>query len=81
MIYTFEYEETLSRRVRIQGDNLAEALTELYRRLEHEELVLSGDDFCGAKVTMPLEENPFLKLMEEGEEVKDLCHDLEIDWW
>ena len=82
MTYVFDYEETLSRRVRISADNLGEALRILYADLEAEKIVLSSEDFAGAKVSMPLDENPFIALKSEGEDVKDVsCMDIELDWW
>lgn len=82
MTYTFDYEETLSRRVRITASNLGEALRILYADIEAQNIVLSAEDFSGAKVSMPLDENPYIGLKDEGEDVKDVsCMDIELDWW
>ena len=82
MLYTFDYEETLARRVEISARNLSEALQELYNKIDEEEIVLDSSDFAGAKISMPLKCNHYLKLTEEGETVDDVSyHNLEIDWW
>lgn len=82
MLYTFEYEETLSRKVKISANNLGEAIVEMERRIRDEEIVLSADDFYGAKLSMPVDENAFISVLDEGERIKDDdCMTIEIDWW
>lgn len=84
MKFTFDYHEHLLRRVEIDADNLAEALTELYNRIEEENLVLTEDDFMGAEIKMPLKENflPQLEFCGEPAEKKE-CEDFDllIDMW
>lgn len=84
MKYTFDYEETLARRVEIYADNLGEAILEMHRKLKDEEIVLNSEDFIGAKISMPVEYNPMIKVCDEGEAMNEeatSCMDIEIDWW
>ena len=82
MKFTFDYKETLERRVTIKADSLAEAILEVVRRIEQEEIVLSAEDFAGGEITMPLEANPFPRLEFYGEVEKDPEGlDLVIDCW
>ena len=82
MKFTFDYEETLTRRVVIDADCLGDALREIERRIEDEEIVLGSEDFVGGQISMPLEENFLPQLRDCGEDVKDK-HDLDIvvDFW
>lgn len=82
MKFTFDYKETLERRVTIEADNFAEAVLEIGRRIEQEEIVLGAEDFAGGEITMPLEDTLFPRLEHNGEVVKDLEGlDLVIDYW
>lgn len=82
MKYTFEYEETLQRRIVIEADGLNNAIKEINRRIEDEEIVLCAEDFAGGKISMPLSENTFPRLERYGEDVKDKeSLDLVIDCW
>lgn len=82
MKYTFEYEETLQRRIVIEADGLNNAIKEINRRIEDEEIVLCAEDFAGGKISMPLAENTFPRLERYGEDVKDKENlDLVIDCW
>lgn len=82
MKFTFDYKETLERRVTIEADSLAEAIREINRRIMQEEIVLDAEDFAGGKITMPLDANPFPRLEFCGEVEKDLEGlDLVIDCW
>ena len=82
MKFTFDYKETLERRVTIEAGTLAEAILEIGRRIEQEEIVLSAEDFAGGEITMPLENTLFPRLEHYGEVVKDLEGlDLVIDCW
>lgn len=59
MIYTFDYEETLSRRIKIEAKDLSTALTELVRRIDTQEIVLNADDFLTGQISAPLYENKY----------------------
>ena len=82
MKYTFDYEEVLQRRIVIEADCLSNAIKEVERRIEDEEIVLCAEDFVGGKISMPLTENTLPSLELYGKTVKnkeDL--DLVIDYW
>ena len=82
MKFTFDYEETLTRRVVIDAENLAEAITEIERRIDDEEIVLGAEDFVGGEIRMPLNENFLPQLQHYGESVKDIQGlDIVIDYW
>ena len=84
MQYTFDYEETLIRRVGIYADNLGEAISEMLRRIKDEEIVLNAEDFAGGKLSMPVANNPMIRVMDEGESMNEdatSLMDIEIDWW
>lgn len=82
MKYVFDYEETLVRRIEIHADNLGEAIMEMHRRINDEEVVLCAEDFAGAKLSMPVAENTVPHLERYGEDVKDKEGlDLVIDYW
>ena len=82
MKFTFEYEETLQRRVVIEENTLAAAIMEIERRIEDEEIVLGAEDFAGGKISMPLTENTLPHLELYGEDVKGKEGlDLVIDYW
>lgn len=82
MKFTFDYEEVLTRRVVIEADSVAEAIKEVERRIEDEEIVLGAEDFAGGKISMPLDVN-FLPTLEKcGEILKDKQDlDLVVDYW
>lgn len=82
MKFTFDYEETLTRRVAIDADNFLEAIKELYRRIDDEEIVLGAEDFASGTVKMPLECNYLPQIERFGEcvENKDGL-DIVIDFW
>lgn len=85
MKFTFDYEETLTRRVVIDARDVAEALTKVHRMIDDEELVLDANDFATGRIRMPLNKNDnfMLRLEREGEEVDEYGEDysLVIDWW
>ena len=82
MKYTFDYEETLQRRVEVYADNLGEAILKIRNQVDNQELVLSGDDWIGSKLSIPAEVNPMVRITDEGKEIEDVsCMDIEIDWW
>lgn len=83
MNYVFDYEETLSRRVTIHADNLADALQQLHKAIDDCTLVLAADDFAYATVKMPLSYNPYTVRLEKcGENVEDTEDlDIVIDEW
>ena len=82
MKFTFDYEETLTRRVVIEAGRLSEAIDEIERRINDEEIVLCAEDFAGGTIKMPLEENhlPRLEFFGESMENKDGL-DIVIDYW
>ena len=82
MKYTFDYEETLQRRVEVYADNLGEAILKIRNQVDNQELVLGGDDWIGSKLSIPAEVNPMVRVTDEGKEIEDVsCMDIEIDWW
>lgn len=82
MKFTFDYEETLSRRIVIDAQHLSDAIAELERRIDQEEIVLNSEDFLSAEVRMPLEKNFLPQLQKFGESVKDTEDlDILIDCW
>ena len=82
MRFTFDYEETLTRRVVIDADDLADALQEMYRRIDEEEIVLCAEDFAGGTIKMPLEENHLPQLQHYGENMENKQGlDIVIDYW
>ena len=82
MKFTFDYEETLTRRVVIDADNLAEAINEIERRINDEEIVLDAEDFAGGEIRMPLDANRLPQLQYYGESMKDIQGlDILIDYW
>lgn len=82
MKFTFDYEETLTRRVVIEASNLAEAVEELGCKIDAEEIVLGAEDFASGTIKMPLECNhlPRLELFGEPVENKDGLS-IVIDCW
>lgn len=82
MKFTFDYEEILRRRVVIEADYLSDAIKEVERRIEDEEIVLCAEDFAGGKISMPFTENTLPSLELYGETVKNKDDlDLVIDYW
>ena len=82
MKFVFDYEETLIRRITIDANNLGEAIDEIERRIETEQIVLGAEDFAGGQITMPLEANSMPRLQNCGEDVKDReDFDILIDMW
>lgn len=85
MKFTFDYEETLVRRVVIDGRNVAEALAKLHQMIDDAVLVLNADDFMEGKISMPLNkhDNFMLRLEHEGQEINNDSddYDLVVDWW
>ena len=82
MKFIFDYEEVLQRRVVIEADRLSDAIKEVERKIEDEEIVLDAEDFAGGKISMPLEENTLPHLESYGEDMKNKNGlDLVIDYW
>lgn len=82
MKFTFDYEETLTRRIVIEADHLSDAIRELETKIDNQEIVLGSEDFVCAEVRMPLEKNFFPRLQKFGESVKDTEDlDIVIDCW
>jgi hypothetical protein len=82
MKFTFDYEETLIRRVVIDAETMADAIQEIERRIDAEEIVLGAEDFAGGELRMPLEQNFLPQLHDCGDLVKDKNDlDLVVDFW
>ena len=82
MKFTFDYEETLTRRIVIDADCLSDALHEIERRIENEEIVLGAEDFAGGQISMPMAENYLPQLRDCGEDVENKDDlDIVVDFW
>lgn len=82
MKFTFDYEEILQRRIVIEADCLGNAIKEIERKIDEQEIILCAEDFAGGKISMPLSENFLPDLELCGETVKDKSDlDLVIDYW
>lgn len=82
MKFVFDYEETLTRRVVIDADCLSDALHEIERRIEEEEIVLNAEDFAGGQISMPMKENYLPQLRNCGDDVKNSeDFDIIVDFW
>lgn len=82
MKFTFDYKETLERRIVIEADTMADAIQEIERRIDAEEIVLDSEDFVGGEISMPLDENFFPQLRNCGENVEDKNDlDIVVDIW
>lgn len=82
MKFVFDYEEILTRRVVIDADCLSDALHEIERRIEDEEIVLGAEDFVGGQISMPIENNFLPQLRRCGDNVEDVRDlDLVVDFW
>ena len=82
MKFTFDYKEILTRRVIIEADTMADAIQEIERRIDAEEIVLDSEDFIGGEITMPLDENFLPQLRDCGEDVEDKNDlDIVVNFW
>ena len=82
MKFTFDIEETLTRRVVIESDCFGNAIAEINRRMDEEEIVLDSSDFVGGELRMPLDENFLPQLQLCGEDVKNKDDmDIVLDIW
>lgn len=82
MKFTFNYEETLQRRVTVNADNLSEAIAEIHRRIDKEEIILGAEDFVGAEIRIPCEDNIFPQLQRYGNSVENVeGFEIVIDYW
>ena len=82
MKFVFDYEETLARRITIDADCLSDAIKEVERRIEDEEIVLCAEDFASGQISMPLEENYLPQLRHCGDSVEDKYDlDILVDYW
>lgn len=82
MKFTFDYKEILVRRVVIEAKTMADAIKEIERRIDAEEIVLDSEDFAGGEITMPLEENFLPQLRDCGEDVKNKNDlDIVVEFW
>lgn len=82
MKFVFDYEETLTRRVIIDADCLSDALHEIERRIEEEEIVLNSEDFVGGQISMPIKENYLPQLRNCGDDVENSeDFDIIVDFW
>lgn len=82
MKFVFDYEETLSRRITLEAKTLQEAISEIERRIDDEEIVLNSEDFFGGQISMPLDENYLPALQYCGENMENTTDlNLVIDFW
>ena len=82
MKFTFDYEETLTRRVTIDASCLSEAIAQIEQMIEDEEIVLGAEDFAGGEIRMPLESNTLPQLQLCGESVENKSGlDIVVDFW
>lgn len=82
MKFTFDYKEILTRRIVIEADTMADAIQEIERRINVEEIVLDSEDSVGGEITMPLSENFLPQLRDCGEDVEDENDlDIVVDFW
>lgn len=82
MKFTFDYKEILERRIVIEADTMADAIQEIERRIDAEEIILNSEDFAGGQISMPLEENYFPQLRHCGEAVENKNDmDIVVDFW
>lgn len=82
MKFTFDYKEILTRRIVIEADTMADAIQEIERRIDTEEIVLDSEDFVGGEITMPLDENFLPQLRNCGEDVENKNDfDIVVDFW
>lgn len=84
MKFTFDYEETLTRRINVDADNLGDAIAAIRSMIDNETIVLGAEDFCTGKISLPLEANsPYYVRVERcGETVKDVSDlDIVIEEW
>ena len=82
MRFVFDYEETLVRRISIEASHFSDAIKEIERRIDAEEIILGAEDFAGAELRMPLGENFLPRLQKSGECVEtgdDV--DILVDFW
>ena len=82
MKFIFDYKEILERRITIEADSMADAIQEIERRIDTQEIVLDSEDFVGGEITMPLDENFCPQLRKDGEDVDDTNGlDIVVDFW
>jgi hypothetical protein len=82
MKFTFDYEETLVRRVVVDASCLSDAITQIEHMIENEEIVLGAEDFAGGEIRMPLGENFLPQLRDCGASVESKEDmDIVIDFW
>ena len=82
MKFTFDYKEILTRRIVIEADTMADAIQQIERRIDAEEIVLNSEDFVGGEITMPLDENSLPQLRNCGEDVENKNDfDIVVDFW
>lgn len=82
MKFTFDYEETLTRRIEIEADSFMDATEILKNKIDNKDIILDSSDFVGAEIRIPLSENflPQLQCCGESMEIKNDV-DLLIDFW
>lgn len=84
MKFVFNYEETLSRRVSVDADNLGDAIVAIRNMIDNETIVLGSEDFLAGKISLPLMENSpyYVRIEKCGETVKDISDlDIVIEEW
>ena len=78
MLYTFDYQEILSRRVTIEALTFGDALQELNKRIDRGILELNNQDFLTGQISIPIEKNAStISLTRCGENMKDV-EDIDI---
>ena len=82
MKFVFNYEETLSRRVTVNAENLHDAINEIVKQIDDEKIVLGAEDFIAGQISMPLKDNFLPHLTMYGNKVEN-TEDMEIviDYW
>ena len=82
MKFTFDYKETLVRRITIDASCLSEAITRIEQMIDDEEIILGIEDFAGGEIRMPLEDNMLPQLQFCGEAVENKNDmDIVVDFW
>jgi hypothetical protein len=82
MKFTFDYEETLTRRIDIEADSFIKAIEILKDKIDNQDIVLDSSDFVGAEIHMPLSQNFLPQLQHYGKSVEiNDDTDLLVDFW
>ncbi len=82
MQFTFDYKETLERRVVIEANAIEDAIAILKNRIDTKGIVLGNEDFAGGEISMPLENNFLPQLQCCGEDIKNKeDFSIVLDYW